>query len=124
MLLLCGLAAGTGTTGTIYEPGDTPPSYAGAPAVTAPYVWVCDSFYQVESGGQQLDTDSGTIRVAFERPTMQGFEQREQAIEAAKTHIRTQFTRIGVDAEPDFSLDSPADADHVSTGARVNDGRV
>ena len=113
MLLICGLAAGTGTTGTLYEPDETPPSYSGAPTTAAPYAWVCDTFYQVDSGGQALETDRGTIQVAFDRPTVRGFEQREQAVRAAKSHIRRQFGRLGIDAEPDFSLDTPREADHV-----------
>jgi len=84
MLLVCGLAGGTGTTGTLYEPDESPPSYDGAPTVAAPYVRVCDSFYQVASGGQELETDQGTIRVAVERPTMRGFERRERAEQARK----------------------------------------
>ncbi|ERG96071.1 hypothetical protein [Haloquadratum walsbyi] len=114
MLLITGLAGGTGTTGTLYEPGETAPSYMGAPRSEAPYTWICDTFYQVDSGGQQLDTDDGEIRVAFDRPTVQGFEQRDEAISAAKTHIHTQFSRIGIHAEPDFYLNPPDETDHVS----------
>lgn len=121
MLLVCGLAGGTGTTGTLYEPDETPPSYDGAPTVEAPYAWVCDSFYRVESGGQKLETDQGTIRVAFERPTVRGFEQREQAIAAAKTHIRDQFSRTGIRADPDFYIDTPADAGHVQGTSRQDE---
>ncbi len=113
MLLICGLAGGTGTTGTLYEPDESPPSYDGAPTVDAPYVWVCDAFYQVESGGQRLETDRGTIRVAFERPTVRGFEKRKRAVAAAKSHIRDQFSRIGVRADPDFHVDTPGAAGHV-----------
>jgi hypothetical protein len=113
MLLVCGLAGGTGTTGTLYEPDETPPSYEGAPTVEAPYVWVCDAFYQVESGGQELTTDQGTIRVAFERPTVRGFEQRDRALAAAKAHISNQLSRIGIQTEPDFYVDTPAEAGHV-----------
>lgn len=113
MLLVCGLAAGTGTTGTLYEPGETPPSYDGAPTRTASYVWVCDAFYQVDSGGQPLETEHGTIQVAFEQPTVRGFEDRDEAIAAAKAHIRTQFSRIGIQAEPDFYINTPETASHV-----------
>ena len=113
VLLICGLAAGTGTTGTLYEPGETPPSYSGAPTTAAPYVWVCDTFYQVNSGGQRLETDHRTIQVAFDRPTVRGFEHRERAIATAKSHIRRQFNRIGVDTEPEFHIDTPQDAGHV-----------
>jgi hypothetical protein len=121
MLLICGLAGGTGTTGTLYEPDETPPSYNGAPTVGAPYVWVCDAFYRVESGGQSLTTDRGTIRVAFERPTVRGFEQRDRAIAAAKEHIRDQFSRIGVQADPEFYVNTPADAGHVPPAPRQDD---
>jgi hypothetical protein len=112
MLLICGLAGGTGTTGTLYDPDETPPSYDGAPTVDAPYVWVCDAFYRVSSGGHALTTDRGTIRVAFERPTVRGFERREQAIDAAKEHIRDQLSRIGIRGDPEFHVDTPADAGH------------
>jgi hypothetical protein len=111
MLLICGLAGGTGTTGTLYEPDETPPSYSGAPTVEAPYVWVCDGFYQVASGGQPLETDQGTVRVAFERPTVRGFERRQQAVAAAKSHIRDQFSRIDIQADPDFYINTPAEID-------------
>jgi hypothetical protein len=114
MLLVCGLVAGTGTTGTLYEPGETPPTYRGAPTATGPYTWVCDTFYRVESGGYQLTTDKGTIQVAFERPTIRGFEQQEQALTAAKSHIRDQFLRIGIQSEPDFYINSPEEAGHTS----------
>jgi hypothetical protein len=113
VLLICGLAAGTGTTGTLYEPGETPPSYSGAPTTAAPYVWVCDTFYQVNSGGQQLETDNGSIQVAFDRPTVRGFERRERAVTTAKSHIRRQFNRIGIDTEPEFHVDTPQEAGHV-----------
>jgi hypothetical protein len=46
MLLIRGRAGGTALTGTLYEPGETPPSYEGAPDADAPYVWVCDAFYR------------------------------------------------------------------------------
>lgn len=115
MLLICCLAGGTGTTGALYEPDETPPSYSGAPAVPAPYVWVCDAFYRVESGGQKLETDQDTIRVAFERPTVRGFAGPQEAIATAKTHIRDQFVRIGIQADPDFYIDTPARASHVQT---------
>ncbi len=110
MLLLKGFAGGTGTTGTLYEPGESAPSYAGGPAVSAPYVWVCDAFYAVESGGRRLDTDQGTVRVAFERPTVRGFQDRDEAIGAGKAHIRTQFSRVGIHDEPEFHLDSVEDS--------------
>ncbi len=98
MLLIRGRAGGTALTGTLYEEEDHPPSFRGAPDESAPYTWVCDGFYEVESGGQLQRVGDRELRVAFEEPLPRGFETREQAIEAAKEHIRTQFVRIGVDA--------------------------
>lgn len=98
MLLIRGLAGGTGLTGTIFERGEEPPSYRGAPEAEAPYVWVCDAFYEVESGGSKLELDGRTIRVAFESPSPQGFADRDTAIAAAEDHLRTQFARLGVPA--------------------------
>ncbi|WP_229113477.1 DUF7113 family protein [Halapricum desulfuricans] len=99
MLLIRGEAGGTALTGTLYEPGDDPPSFSGAPDDGAPYVWVCDSFYEVASGGQVQRIGDREVNVAFESPSPRGFETREQAIEAAKDHVRTQFQRIGLDSE-------------------------
>ncbi|QIO23975.1 hypothetical protein [Haloarcula sp. JP-L23] len=99
MLLVRGTAGGTGLTGTLYEPGEEPPSYRGAPDEGAPYVWVCDSFYEVESGGQAQTVGDRELRVAFESPMPRGFETREAALSAAKEHVRTQFVRLGVDAD-------------------------
>ncbi|MFB6118344.1 hypothetical protein [Halosegnis sp.] len=96
MLLIRGHAGGTALTGTLYERGEEPPSFRGAPDEGAPYVWVCDAFYEVESGGQVQTLDGREIRVAFESPTARGFETRERAIESAKEHLRTQFARVGV----------------------------
>ena len=104
MLLIRGLAGGTGLTGTLYEPGEEAPSYKGAPDEGSPYVWVCDAFYAVESGGQALQLDGGTVNVAFERPMPRGFDDREAAIDAAKDHIRAQFARIGIDDDVEFEL--------------------
>lgn len=98
MLLVQGHGGGTDLTGTVFERGEEPPSYKGAPDEDAPYVWICDAFYQVESGGSPVEIDGEEIRIAFESPMPRGFEDREQAIEAAKDHIVTQFMRIGVDA--------------------------
>lgn len=98
MLLIRGTAGGTALTGTLYEPGDEPPSYQGAPDEGAPYVWVCDSFYEVESGGQLQKVGDREVNVAFETPSPRGFEARDRAVDAAKRHIRTQFQRVGVDA--------------------------
>ncbi|WP_418281140.1 DUF7113 family protein [Halorubrum sp. DTA98] len=98
MILVRGSGGGTDLTGTVFERGEEPPSYKGAPNEDAPYVWVCDSFYQVETGGSPLLVDGTEIRVAFEEPTTRGFDTREQAIAAAKEHVRTQFARIGIDS--------------------------
>jgi len=99
MLLVRGEAGGTALTGTLYEPSEDPPSFEGAPDGGAPYVWVCDAFYEVESGGQVQQIGDREINVAFESPSPRGFETRERAIEAAKEHVRTQFQRIGLHSE-------------------------
>ncbi|WP_049997429.1 DUF7113 family protein [Halococcus sediminicola] len=103
MLLIRGHAGGTALTGTLYERGEEAPSFSGAPDEDAPYVWVCDAFYEVESGGQRQQIDDATVNVAFESPVAHGFETREQAIEGAKEHLRTQFARVGV-AESDVEI--------------------
>ena len=105
MLLIRGHASGTALTGTLYERGEEPPSFKGAPDEGAPYVWVCDAFYEVESGGQLQTIGDREIRVAFESPMPRGFETREQAIEAAKAHLRTQFARVGV-PESDVEIET------------------
>ena len=97
MLLVRGSAGGTTLTGTLYEPGERPPRFRGAPEESAPYVWVCDEFYEVESGGALQRIDGKEKHVAFETPMPRGFEERGQAIDAATEHVRTQFARIGVD---------------------------
>jgi hypothetical protein len=99
MLLVRGSGGGTDLTGTVFERGEEPPSYKGAPDEDAPYVWVCDSFYQVESGGSALRVDGSEIRVAFEEPMPRGFDTKDAALAAAEEHVRTQFARIGVDPE-------------------------
>ncbi|RNJ25926.1 DUF7113 family protein [Halosegnis longus] len=104
MLQIRGFAGGTGVTGTLYEPGEEPPSYRGAADPDAPYVWVCDSFYQVATGGQAQTIGGKEIRVAFESPTPRGFEERDRAIAAAEEHLRTQFARLGV-AENEVIID-------------------
>lgn len=83
-------------TGTLYEPDEDPPAFRGAPDDKAPYVWVCDGFYQVESGGQTQTLNGEEIQIAFESPMPRGFDDRRQAIEAAQTHVRTQFARLGL----------------------------
>ncbi|MDH5019328.1 DUF7113 family protein [Halobacterium rubrum] len=99
MLLVRGSAGGTALTGTLYERGETAPSFKGAPDEAAPYVWVCDEFYAVDSGGQVQHVDGEEVNVAFESPMPRGFETRDAALEAAREHVRTQFARIGVDRE-------------------------
>jgi len=96
MLLVRGRGGGTALTGTVFERGERAPSFKGAPDADAPYVWVCDAFYEVESGGSELVVDGEAIRVAFESPAPRGFDTREQAVEAAREHVRTQFARVGV----------------------------
>jgi hypothetical protein len=99
MLLVRGRAGGTALTGTVYERGEEAPSFKGAPDEDAPYVWVCDAFYQVDSGGSALELAGETIRVAFESPMPRGFETREAALTAAEDHVRTQFARVGLSRE-------------------------
>lgn len=97
MLLIRGSTGGTALTGRLYGPDEDPPTFRGAPDDDAPYVWVCDAFYEVESGGQTQALDDREIQIAFESPMPRGFADRERAIEAARAHIRTQFARLGVD---------------------------
>jgi hypothetical protein len=104
MLLVRGHGGGTTLTGTIFERGEDAPSFKGAPDEDAPYVWVCDEFYEVESGGSETEIDGQTVNVAFESPMPRGFDTREQAIAAAKAHVRTQFARVGV-AEEDVRIE-------------------
>ena len=113
MLLIRGSAGGTALTGTLYEPDEDPPTFRGAPDDDAPYVWVCDAFYEVESGGQLQRVNGDEKRIAFESPMPRGFEDRDRAIEAAKAHIRTQFARLGVpEADVDIGVEI---ADDVAT---------
>jgi hypothetical protein len=99
MLLVRGWAGDSALTGTIFEEGESAPEYSGSPNTDAPYVWVCDEFYEVESGGQTQQIDGREVQVAFESPMPRGFENREAALDAAKEHLRTQFVRLGVDRE-------------------------
>jgi hypothetical protein len=99
MLFVTGRGGGTALTGTVFERGEEPPSYAGAPEEDAPYVWVCDAFYEVDSGGSALTVDGDEIRIAFEEPAPRGFESRDRAVAAAEEHVRTQFARIGLDPD-------------------------
>jgi len=98
MLQISGSAGGTTLTGTLYEEDERAPSFRGAPEEDAAYVWVCDEFYAVASGGTVQRFGDEEIRVAFESPMPRGFEDREQAVAAAKEHVRTQFARVGVPA--------------------------
>ena len=99
MLLVRGQVGNTALTGTIYEEGETAPTYRGSPDTDAAYVWICDEFYEVESGGSTQIIDGQELQIAFESPMPRGFENRDAAIEAAKEHIRTQFVRLDVDRE-------------------------
>jgi hypothetical protein len=104
MLLVRGHAGGTALTGTIYERGERSPTFEGAPDEGAPYVWICDEFYEVESGGQVQRIDGRERHVAFEAPTTRGFDTRDAALSAAKEHVRTQFARLGL-AEKDVEIE-------------------
>jgi hypothetical protein len=97
MLLVRGRAGGTALTGTIYEESEEPPRYKGSPDTNAPYVWICDEFYEVDSGGSTQRIGDRVIQIAFETPMPRGFESRERAIDAAREHVRTQFARLEVD---------------------------
>ncbi|ELZ06750.1 DUF7113 family protein [Natrialba aegyptia] len=97
MLMVCGCAGDTELTGTLYERGERAPSFEGAPNEDAAYVWVCDEFYEVDSGGTSQQVDGRDINLAFESPMPRGFDTRDQAVENAREHVRTQFARIGVD---------------------------
>ena len=99
MLLVRGRAGGTALTGTIYERGERAPTFSGAPDEDAAYVWVCDEFYEVESGGTAQEIEGEEVNVAFESPMPRGFDTKEQALTAAREHVRTQFARIGVDRD-------------------------
>ncbi|MCH7661777.1 MAG: hypothetical protein IH933_14770 [Euryarchaeota archaeon] len=96
MLLIQGGAGGTTLTGTLFERGERAPTFKGAPDEDAPYVWVCDEFYEVESGGSEMEIGDRSVNVAFESPMPRGFDTRQQGITAAKEHVRTQFARIGI----------------------------
>ena len=104
MLLIRGTAGGTTLTGTLYEEGERAPSFRGAPEEDSPFVWICDEFYAVESGGAVQRIDGEEVRVAFESPMPRGFGTREEAVAAAKEHVRTQFARAGV-SEADVDVE-------------------
>jgi hypothetical protein len=97
VLLVRGRGGGTELTGTIYEPGEERPTFRGAPDDGAPYLLVCDEFYEVDSGGSTQRVAGDEVQIAFESPLPRGFERREAAIEAAKEHVRTQLARIGLE---------------------------
>jgi hypothetical protein len=99
MLFIRGSGGGTELTGTLYERGERAPSFSGAPDGDAAYVWVCDEFYEVESGGVTQQMGGREINLAFESPMPRGFDAREDAVKAAKEHVRTQFARLGVDPD-------------------------
>lgn len=97
MLLVRGSAGESALTGTIYEEGESAPSYRGSPDTDSAYVWICDEFYEVDSGGSTQVIDGRELQIAFESPMPRGFDTREQALAAAKEHLRTQFARLGMD---------------------------
>lgn len=96
MLILAGSAEGMTLTGRVYGPDEDPPRFSGAPDDGAPYVWLCDEFYEVASGGAVQRIGDREIRVAFEVPVPRGFDSREAAIAGAEEHLRTQFARVGI----------------------------
>ncbi|MBX0287867.1 hypothetical protein EGH22_16150 [Halomicroarcula sp. F28] len=111
MILVSGAAGEAGLTGTLYEPGESRPSFRGAPEEGSPYVWVCDAFYEVESGGQPQTVGDRELRVAFESPAPRGFPDQAAALRAGKEHIRTQFARLGVPrSEVDITVRRRVDA--------------
>lgn len=99
MILIKGWYKDTGLTGTLFEEGESVPSYDGSADTESPYTWVCDSFYEVSSGGTVQEIDGEIVRVAFERPVSRGYEDKDVAMDKAEEHIRTQFTRIGANSE-------------------------
>jgi len=99
MLFVRGRGGGTELTGTLYERGEQAPEFKGAPDQDAPFVWVCDEFYEVDSGGVAEEVGGREVNIAFESPMPRGFDTRERAVAAAKEHVRTQFARVGVDPE-------------------------
>lgn len=111
MLLVRGWAADSALTGTIYEHEEEPPAYRGSPDTNAPFVWVCDEFYEVESGGSTQEIGGEELRIAFETPMPRGFETRDQAVTAAKEHLRTQFARLGIDSSR-VEIEVLEDPDH------------
>jgi len=117
MLLIRGRYGGTALTGTIYESEEEPPRYSGSPDTSAPYVWICDEFYEVDTGGSTQLINDREIQIAFESPMPRGFETREQAINAAKEHVRTQFVRLGAD-DSDVEIEIIEDPDEDESSGR------
>lgn len=111
MIHVWGHGGGTTLEGTIYEAGEKPPTFRGSPDDKAPYVWVCDEFYEVESGGTSQRVNDEEIQIAFESPLPRGFDTKEQALEAAEEHIRTQFARIGV-SEVEIEISHVVDSEN------------
>ena len=124
MLLIRGEAGDTTLTGTLYERGERAPRFEGAPDEDAPYVWVCDEFYEVESGGTVQQVDGETVNVAFESPMPRGFDTKEQALDAAEEHVRTQFARIGVDRDDVVIRVEKAESDAPRPDERSRDGET
>lgn len=104
MILVTGWYDDLGLTGTIYRPTEKTPHYDGSPDFGDSYVWICDSFYQVESGGVTQELEHRTVQLAFEQPVKKGFETYDGALSGAKQHIKTQFQRLGLsDKTVDFN---------------------
>lgn len=113
MILVEGTAGETTLTGTIYERGEESPVFEGAPDEDAAYVFICDAFYEVASGGVEQSLGDRSVRVAFESPIPRGFDTRDQALDAAKDHVTTQFARIRVpEASVDVTVVPRAQLDH------------
>ncbi|OVE83920.1 DUF7113 family protein [Natronolimnobius baerhuensis] len=115
MHIVRGRAGGTELTGTLYERGEQAPSFSGAPNQDAAYVWICDEFYEVDSGGSVQQLEDREINLAFESPLPRGFDTREQALECANEHIRTQFARIGIDpGDVELEVETKTDTESTS----------
>jgi len=99
VLQIEGRYADVALTGTLYEPGDDPPEYRGAPTPATDFVWVCDAITPVGAGGVVQEIDGREVRVTFQRPAPRGFEDRGRAIDAAHDHLVEQFARLGVDPD-------------------------
>jgi len=119
MITVEGTVGDTSLSGTLYERGEDAPPFRGAPDEDAAYVWVCDEFYEVSSGGMIQQVDGREVNVAFESPMPRGFDTRKQAIAAAEDHVRTQFARIGV--APDDVEITVEKADDTAAAARRGD---